>query len=93
MHIDELRAPFGLSRKTINTYVCRGIIPPPRGRTRNASYTTAHVDALRAYQALKHNNTVLTELGAYLREENLTLVEYVRAREERIKDHGLVGHE
>ncbi|MBA2708268.1 MAG: MerR family transcriptional regulator, partial [Gemmatimonadaceae bacterium] len=45
MHIDELRAQFGLSRKTIHAYVAKGLIPPPRGIGRWAIYGGDHVEA------------------------------------------------
>lgn len=90
MDIDELRELFGLSRHTIHAYVKRGLIPPPTPRrSRWARYGPEHVAAIRAYQALKHNNTILSEVGPLLREEGITLVEFVRRRESAIKAHGL----
>ncbi len=89
VHIDELRAQFGLSRKTIHAYVAKGLIPPPRGIGRWATYGHDHVEAIRAYQALRHNNTSMIELSAFLREEGISIVEYVRRRERAVRAYGL----
>lgn len=89
MGIDELARLSGFSPRTINTYVSRGLIPRPMGYGRWARYGQQHVEALVAYRALRHNNTALGELGGFLKEEGIGIVEYVRRREQAIRAHGL----
>ena len=89
MHIDELRSRFNLSRDTIHHYVEKGLIPRPHGYGRWATYGNEHVAAIRAYQALKDNNTSRAEVVAHCREEGISLVEYVHERETHIREFGL----
>lgn len=91
MHIDELRSrfDFALSRHTVHEYVRDGIIPPPKGYGRWAQYGPQHVSAIAAYRALQDNNTRPRELITHLREESISVVEYLRRRERAIKAHGL----
>lgn len=89
MTIHELARATGYAPRTIHDLVYKHLIPPPSGYGRWARYGPQHLEALRAYQSLKHNNTVLKEVGAFLREEGITLVEYLRRREQSIKAHGL----
>jgi DNA-binding transcriptional MerR regulator len=87
--IDELRALFGLSRQSIWAYSSQGLIPPPSCRGRYARYGSEHVEAIRAYRALLHTNTRMTEVAALLREDGISLVEYKERREDAIRTHGL----
>lgn len=90
MDIDELRQIFGLSRRTINYFVTRGVIPPPSPPRGNyARYAPECIPAIRAYLAIKHNNAILKDAIATAREEGISLVEYVRRREQAIRRHGL----
>jgi DNA-binding transcriptional MerR regulator len=88
--IDELRERFGLSRKTINQYVWKGILPPPAGgRGPAARYGLRHVEILEGLQALNHTRTVQREVVAHCREEGISIPEYVRRREAAIRAFGL----
>lgn len=90
MDIHELAALVGLSPRTINQFVWLGRIDPPSPRrSRWSRYSRKHLEQLRAYLALKHNNANLKEIDAILREDGIDLVEYVRRREAAIKAHGL----
>lgn len=48
----ELANRFEVSVTTIKWYRQIGVIPPPHGRTRAATYGKEHVEALDAYRAL-----------------------------------------
>lgn len=89
MHIDELRSRFGLSRHSIHEYVRDGLIPPPSGVGRWARYGSAHVAAIAAYRALLDNNTCQKDLARHLKQEGISIVEYLRRREAAIREHGL----
>lgn len=52
MTVDELASRFQTTRRTINTYVAQGILPPPTGHGRWATYGPEHVAALKAYREL-----------------------------------------
>lgn len=89
MTIHDLVQRFGISKRTIHGYIAKGVVPPPLGRTKGAYYDNRHVEALLALQALKHNNATPKEVGAYCREAGITLQEYVRQREQAIRQFGI----
>ena len=89
MHIDELRALFGLTRKTIHEWSYRGLIPPHNGCRKYATYDNRHVEAIRAIRALQDLSPHLTDLGPFLKEEGITIQQYVAQREQSLREHGL----
>ena len=80
---ESLADELGTSPRTIGYLVTQGLLPPAHGYGRWSYYDDTHVRAFRAYQAVRDNNTRMNELGAYLREEGISIIEYVRSR------HGL----
>ena len=89
MDIDDLRALFGLSRAAIHKYRRQRLIPPPSPPHRWGKYGREHVEAIRAIMALRHTATSLREVAALCTEDGISVVDYVRRREESIKRHGL----
>lgn len=90
MTIDELCDRFGVRRKTIYWWMQRGIVPRPYGgRGPNARYGQAHVEAIQAWQALRHNNTSGAQVVAHCRERGITVRQYLIEREQAIKDFGI----
>lgn len=89
MRIQELSDLTGVPVRTIHWWVHEGHVPPPHGGRKYATYTHDHLEAIRAYLALKHNNTVMKEVAVFIKEEGITLVEYLKAREDTIRYHGL----
>jgi len=88
--IDELCELTGYKRTGIYTLVRKGIVSPPTGpKNRYARWTQRHVAEVRAWLDLKHNNCPGSELGPHLREEGISIVEYVTRREQSIKEFGL----
>lgn len=85
---ESLADELGISPRQVSHLVAQGLIPPAHG-SRNgdrfggrrwAYYDDTHVRAFRAYQAVRDNNTRMGELSAFLREEGISIVDYVRQR-------------
>ncbi len=95
MTIYDLCDLFNVSKKAIHKYRERGILRPPYGMgpdrhaTRNVYWGEAHVEDLRAYFALKHNNVTAKDAVRYCQETGITLREYVETREESIRRNGI----
>lgn len=89
MTVHELAARFGVTPKAIQRYRERGIIPPPYGRTRNARYGLAHVEAIEDYHALKHAFVYPAHALAFCREEGIPLRQYLRDRLQSATDNAL----
>lgn len=90
MHIDEFRSQFGVSRSVVYNAVKRGYIPPPHPHADPTQrWDISHVAEMRAYLALRDNNTVFGQVLTLLREDGITLADYLRRREDGIKQHGL----
>lgn len=90
--IQELKRRAGVTYtdRMIRYLIAHGFLDRPDGPpNRFARYGPRHVEQLRAYAALRHNNTNLTELATFLREEGISVVEYVTRREQSIKEFGL----
>lgn len=78
---ESLAEVLGTSPRTISHLVHQGLIPPAHGSNpRWAYYDDTHVRAFRAYQAVRDNNTRLSDLSAFLRDEGISIVDYVRDR-------------
>lgn len=63
---DQLAERFGLSRHTISKYVQMGVLPPPNGTGRYASYDNRHVERLEAiwgWNGLKDSNRTLKDMA------------------------------
>lgn len=60
--IQDLASEFGISRQTIHHYIHQGILPPPEGRTKAASYTTVHWQRLRSIQQAREQKITLADL-------------------------------
>lgn len=90
LHIDELRAPYNLSRDQTHEMVRDGKLPRPRGYGRHARYGPEHAAALRVGWTVNNDLTAsLREILVHVREEGISLTEYVRRREAHIRNHGL----
>ena len=89
MRIDELADRVGLTPRCIKRLKANGIIPRARGYGRWSEYGPEHVAAARAWLALRHHNTTSRDLAVFLREENITIVEYADIRHKAMKSHGL----
>ncbi len=53
MNLRELAARTGENPRQIRHLIAEGFVPPPDGRTRDASYDGRHVEAIAAYRALR----------------------------------------
>lgn len=77
---ESLADEVGTSTHLISKLVRLRLIPPAHGYGRWSYYDDTHVRAFRAYQAIRDNNTPLSELSAFLREDGMSLTDYVRQR-------------
>lgn len=80
---------FGVKRCTINKWRRIGVIPAPVGRNRYARYEQTHVEAIRAWLALRHHFVSGTAALAYCRESGISLSEYLREREQSVREFGI----
>jgi hypothetical protein len=88
--IDELCELTGYTRTGIRTLVRKRIVSPPHGpKNRYAVWTRTHLAEVRAWIDLKHANTRATEIGPFLHEEGIDIVEFRNRRERAIKEFGL----
>lgn len=85
----DLAQRFNVSPRTIHSYAWRGIIPPAIGAGRAARYDRRHVEAIIAFQALKHNNATTREVVALCKELGISLSTYVKQREAAIREFGI----
>jgi len=53
VNIRELEELTGQPARLIRYLISEGLVPPPEGVTRGATYDQRHVDALRRYAAMK----------------------------------------
>ena len=58
----DLVLEFRLSRKTIHRYIKIGVLPPPVGERRWATYTQEHWRRLREIQRVKDETVTLGDL-------------------------------
>ena len=85
MHIDELCDRFGLARQTIWNLVSMGLVAPARRRGPGATYPPQTVEDLKAYTALRHISTSMTDVVALLKEDGISLADYAQRREDAIQ--------
>lgn len=62
--ISELGDAAGVSRRTVRFYVQRGLLPPPEGLGRAASYTGRHLARLLQIKAWQEQGVPLDEIRA-----------------------------
>ena len=91
MTIHDLAQRFNVSPRTIHKWRRRGIIPPPLGGRRHARYGVAHVEAIVAWQALRHHFVSGSEALAHCRENGITLAQYLAQREASVRAFGIMG--
>jgi DNA-binding transcriptional MerR regulator len=60
--VRELSDLSGQSVRTIHYYISEGLLPPPRGAKRNATYTSAHLARLRLIAALRDEGLALAAI-------------------------------
>jgi DNA-binding transcriptional MerR regulator len=78
---EGLAAECDVTPRRISYWITEGLVPPAHGTNpRNKWYGPDHVAAVCAVKTIREYNTRLYELGAYLREEGIPLVEYVQRR-------------
>jgi len=87
--VHDLTSRFNVSQSTIWYWVSQGIIPPPYGKNRYAHYGLKHIEEIEAYLAIKHNNVWAREAVAFCKEAGITLSEYVKIREQSIRENGM----
>jgi hypothetical protein len=81
---------FGIGGGTFETWRHRKIIPPPYGgKTRQAFYGQAHIDAIQAHFDLRHHNVSTKEAVAFCLEAGITLPQYVAWREKSLREFRL----
>jgi DNA-binding transcriptional MerR regulator len=72
LSIHALCEATGISRRTVRYYIQLGLLMPPAGETRSATYSPAHVRRLREIQAARQAGMTLQEIQARLaRDEGL----------------------
>jgi hypothetical protein len=91
MTIQELCDLCHINRRTYESWRQRypHLFPPPHGKTFAARYGPEHIEAVRAFLALKHNFAPVTHVTAYCAETGISLLQYVKQREQSIRDHGI----
>jgi DNA-binding transcriptional MerR regulator len=81
--IRELADLAGTTVRTIHYYIAEGLVPPPRGVKRNASYNLAHLARLRLIAALRDEGLALAAIRARLApltdEQALTIADDLEA--------------
>lgn len=79
---ESLAAEVGVSEDTLKTWLRQGLISPARGRGnhRDRYYDDGHLRECRALLVLKEFTTRLVDLGPHLREERITIVDYLHER-------------
>lgn len=77
MTVHELAAHLNITPDQVNRLVQRRILPPPIGRTRNATYGQAHIAAYHAYRAVIDHNIHLKDAVLYCQEEGISLPTFV----------------
>lgn len=60
--VRDLAEQAGTTVRTIHYYIAEGLIPPPQGTTRNASYSAAHLARLRLIAALRDEGLALASI-------------------------------
>ncbi len=56
--IDQICAEFNISRHTLYGLRKKGVLPPPQGGRRFATYTDEHIRIIRAYRKIVHDDRV-----------------------------------
>jgi DNA-binding transcriptional MerR regulator len=64
LSVRELSDRSGQSVRTIHYYISEGLLPPPRGAKRNATYSSAHLARLRLIAALRDEGLALAAIRA-----------------------------
>lgn len=79
----SLASAVGVPERTIKFWIAEGLISPARGgpSRRSRYFDDGHVREIRALLAVKDNNTRLGDLGAFLREEGISIIHYARNRD------------
>lgn len=98
LSIRDLAELAGTTVRTIHYYIAEGLLPPPQGIKRNASYTGAHLARLRLIAALREEGLALSAIRARLApltdEQALTVVatldEHLAAGDRTITILGLI---
>jgi DNA-binding transcriptional MerR regulator len=60
--VRDLAEQAGTTVRTVHYYIAEGLIPPPQGTTRNASYSVAHLARLRLIAALRDEGLALASI-------------------------------
>lgn len=60
--VRELAEMAGTTVRTIHYYISEGLLPPPAGTTRNATYSPAHLARLRLIGALREEGLALASI-------------------------------
>jgi DNA-binding transcriptional MerR regulator len=89
--IQDLCSLFNIKPRTYHLWRARyrDAFPPPRGHGMYARYDNSHVEALRAFLALRHNNIPATQAVAYCAETGISLTQFVAQRERAIREFGI----
>lgn len=81
---ESLAGLFEISPRRISYWVNMGLLSPARGKPgsspRSRYFDDGHVREIRALLAVRDNNTRDHELGSFLREEGMTILQYARER-------------
>lgn len=60
--VRDLAEQAGTTVRTIHYYISEGLLPPPSGATRNATYSPAHLARLRLIAALREEGLALANI-------------------------------
>jgi DNA-binding transcriptional MerR regulator len=71
VHIDELAREAGETPRQVRYLISLGVVPPPEGGRRFASYGPAHLAAVRRYQTLREHGYQPAQVTAVLDFERL----------------------
>lgn len=64
MRIDVLSAASGVKPRSIRQYIARGLVSPPSGRTRSATYSASHLADLLTIRKLLLQGMTLDQVKA-----------------------------
>lgn len=73
--LTELAEVTGIEARTIRSYIEKGLLPGPQSRGRAATYTTEHLDRLKAIQTLRRFRPDDTLAETRIRLQKLTLTQ------------------
>lgn len=80
--LDDLTSLADVTVRTVRYYIAEGLLPPPLGAGRNASYTQEHLDRLRLITRLKEEYLPLKEIRRRLQSMTIDEIRDILKKED-----------